>query len=142
MIKQTTNKLYLAGDTNQDPSSRPAASVGGYRLGAKQDDRIYVKLPGVGAGGKNTYHGTLEPSGVKTYKSSLSSLTPPTLNINFDLDGDGNDDFNMAYDAANLIEKNRGYLTKETYGYITTKYPALTNPALTIPSVKDAWIHC
>ena len=127
------NKLYLAGDTNQDPSSRPAASIGGYRLGAKQDDRIYVKLPGVGAGGKNTYHGTLEPSGVKTYKSSLSSLTPPSLNINFDLDGDGNDDFNMAYDAANLIEKNRGYLTSETYGYITTKYPALlSNPALTI----------
>ena len=127
------NKLYLAGDTNQDPSSRPAASIGGYRLGAKQDDRLYVKLPGTGAGGKNTYHATLEPSGVKTYKSSLSSLTPPSLNINFDLDGDGNDDFNMAYDAANLIEKNRSYLAEETYGYITTLYPALlTNSSLTI----------
>ena len=127
------NKLYLAGDTNQNPANRPAASIGGYRLGSRQDDKVYVKLPGSGVGGKNTYYGTLEPSGVKTYKASLGSLTPPSLNINFDLDGDGNDDFNMAYDAANLIEKNRAYLTKETYGYITTKYPALlTNSSLTI----------
>ena len=126
-------KLYLAGDTNKDPASRPAASIDGYRIGAKQDDRLYVKLPSGGVGGKQTYHGTLEPSGIKTVTASLSTLTPSNLNVLFDLDGDGNDDFNKAYDAANLIEKNRSYLAQETYGYITAEYPALlTNTSLTI----------
>jgi hypothetical protein len=126
-------RLYLAGDTNKDPASRPAASIDGYRIGAKQDDRLYVKLPSGGVGGKQTYHGTLEPSGIKSVTASLSTLTPSNLNVLFDLDGDGNDDFNKAYDAANLIEKNRSYLARETYGYITAQYPALlTNTSLTI----------
>ena len=126
-------KLYLAGDTNKDPASRPAASIDGYRIGAKQDDRLYVKLPSGGVGGKQTYHGTLEPSGIKSVTASLDTLTPANLNVLFDLDGDGNDDFNKAYDAANLIEKNRSYLAEETYGYITAQYPALlTNTSLTI----------
>ena len=127
-------KLYLAGDTNQDPASRPAASIGGYRIGAKQDDKIYVKLASGGVGGKQTYGSTLSPSGITTYKASLSTLTPASiLNVLFDLDGDGIDDFNYAYDAANRIEKNRSFLAQETYGYITDLYPALlTNTSLTI----------
>ena len=126
-------KLYLAGDTNQDPASRPAASIGGYRIGAKQDDKIYVKLASGGVGGKQTYASTLSPSGVETYKASLSTLTPENLNVLFDLNGDGVDDFNYAYDAANRIEKNRSFLAEETYGYITEIYPnLLTDTSLTI----------
>ena len=125
--------LYLAGDTNQDPANRPAATIGGYRIGAKTGDRLYVKLPSGGVGGKQTYSAELSPSGFQTFTTSLSTLTPAGLNINLDVDGDGNDDFNYAQDAANQIERNRVWLQQETYGHITAKYPALlTNPNITI----------
>ena len=87
-------RLYLAGDENIDPADRPAAAIDGYRIGAKQGDKLYVKLPSGGVGGKVTYHSTLNPSGVTTYKTSLSTLTPAALNLTFDVN-DGNDDFNF-----------------------------------------------
>ena len=126
-------RLYLAGDENIDPADRPAAAIDGYRIGAKQGDKLYVKLPSGGVGGKVTYHSTLNPSGVTTYKTSLSTLTPAALNLTLDVDGDGNDDFNFAQDAANQIEKNRSWLQQEAYGYIRNKYPAITtNQNITI----------
>ena len=126
-------RLYLAGDVNQDPANRPAATIGGYRIGAASGDKLYVKLSSGGVGGKQTYASELSPSGFSTYTTSLSTLTPAALNITLDVDGDGNDDFNYAQDAANQIERNREWLQQETYGYITAEYPALlTNPNITI----------
>ena len=37
-------KLYLGDDQAFDPTARPAASIGGYRIGAKSDEKLYVKL--------------------------------------------------------------------------------------------------
>ena len=126
-------KLYLAGDENQNPSSRPAANIGGYRIGAKSGDQILVNLQAPSAGGKQRYHAELSPSGWTSYTASLSSLKPADFNTSFEIGGDANDDFNSAQDAATLIERNKGWIASEAYGYITAKYPALlTNPAITI----------
>jgi hypothetical protein len=126
-------RLYLAGDQNTDPADRPAASIDGYRIGAKNGDRLYVKLSSGGVGGKQTYSSELSPSGFTTYKVSLSTLTPAALNVVVDVDGDGVDDFHYAQDAANQIEKNRKWLQQEAYGYILNKYPnLLTNQNITI----------
>ena len=126
-------RLYLAGDENQNPADRPAANIGGYRIGAKANERLYVNLPKPTVGGKDKYHGSLEPSGWTTYTASLSTLTPADYNPQFDLNADGNSDFNSAQDAASLIERNRDYIASEAYGYILSKYPLLSiNPALTI----------
>ncbi len=64
-------RLYIAGDANVDPGKRPAATLGGYRIGAKNGEQIFVKLPTGGVGGKATYHATLEPTGFTTYSASL-----------------------------------------------------------------------
>ena len=126
-------KLFLAGDENVNPADRPAANIGGYRLGAKSGDQIYVNLQAPAAGGKQRYHATLEPSGWTTYTASLSTLKPADFNTAFEIGGDVSDDFNSAQDAATLIERNKSWIASETYGYITGKYPALlTNPAITI----------
>ena len=37
-------RLYLAGDVNQDPANRPAATIGGYRIGAASGDKLESKL--------------------------------------------------------------------------------------------------
>jgi len=126
-------KLFLSGDNNQSPADRPAANIGGYRIGAKSGEELYVKLQSVGAGGKQTYHAELSPSGWTSYTASLSTLKPADFNTSFEIGGDATDDFNTAQDAATLIERNKDWIASETYGYITAKYPALvTNPAITI----------
>ena len=126
-------RLYIAGDEQQNPADRPAAAIDGYRIGAKTGDRLYVKLASGGVGGKQTYSSELSPAGFTTYKASLSTLTPANLNVLVDVDGDGNDDFHYAQDAANQIERNRTWLQQEAYGYILDKYPnLLTNQNITI----------
>ena len=64
-------KLYLAGDENQNPASRPAVNIGGYRLGAKSGEQLYVNLQSPSAGGKQRYHAELSPSGWTTYLSLI-----------------------------------------------------------------------
>ena len=131
--QSNNTKLYLAGDTNQDPANRPAATISGYRIGARNGEKLYVKMSSGGVGGKSVYSSELEPSGFTTYSTSLSTLTPAGLNVSMDVDGDGNDDFHYAQDAANQIEKNRTWFQQEAYGYILEKYPTLlTNPNITI----------
>ena len=126
-------RLYIAGDEQQNPADRPAAAIDGYRIGAKNGERLYVKLASGGVGGKQTYSSELSPAGFTTYTASLSTLTPPNLNVLVDVDGDGNDDFHYAQDAANQIERNRTWLQQEAYGYILDKYPSLqTNQNITI----------
>ena len=36
--------MYIGDDLAYDPKKRPAATIEGYRLGAKLDDQIKVKL--------------------------------------------------------------------------------------------------
>ena len=63
-------KLYLGVDTANDPNVKPAASVSGYRLGARTNEKLYVKLD-IG-----TCYSTLQPTGYKIYTASLSTLDP------------------------------------------------------------------
>ena len=45
-LQESTNytKLFLGSDEISDPQTRPAATINGYRIGAKSDDKLYVKL--------------------------------------------------------------------------------------------------
>lgn len=52
-------------------------SVSGYRLGAKKQDKIYVKLD-IG-----TCYSTLSPTGFTVYKASVSTLDPGGLNSQY-----------------------------------------------------------
>lgn len=70
-------KLYVGIDTANDPNNKPAASVSGYRLGAKKQDKIYVKLD-IG-----TCYSTLSPTGFTVYKASVSTLDPGGLNSQY-----------------------------------------------------------
>ena len=63
-------KLYLGVDTANDPNVKPAASVSGYRLGSRSNEKLYVKLD-IG-----TCYSTLNPTGYKIYTSSISTLDP------------------------------------------------------------------
>ena len=109
-------KLYLAGDENQDPANRPAANIGGYRIGAKSGDQLFVNLQAPSAGGKQKYHAELSPSGWTSYTASLSTLKPADFNTSFEIGGDATDDFNTAQDAATLIERNKEWIAAEAYG--------------------------
>ena len=121
--KDPTNKtkLYYGTDEAYDPFSKPATSINGYRLGAKTDEKLYVKIKS-NAGTTVPFETTVTPSGFKQYTVSLDTLNPDGITIN-----------NLAQDAANLIELNKQFIQKEAYGYITAKYPALlTNTNITI----------
>ena len=113
-------KLYYAGTGVTDPKQRPAATLNGFRIGAKSKEKIFVELDPYGTGtGKTTptnaiFNATLEPSGFTTFPTSLQILNPTTVVVD-----------NKNQDAANLIEANKDLIAEEAYGYITTKYPAL-----------------
>ena len=36
--------MFLGSDEISDPLTRPAATINGFRIGAKSDDKLYVKL--------------------------------------------------------------------------------------------------
>ena len=120
-------KLYFGGTGVTDPLSRPAATLEGYRIGARSKESIFVELDpyAIGSGkvtpSNSIYDGTLEPSGFKTYPSSLQILNPTTVVVD-----------NKNQDAANRIEDNKDLIAQETYGYITTKYPALLSKNIII----------
>ncbi len=109
-------KLYLGSDDAVDPANRPAASIQGYRLGAKTNEKLYVKLD------NGTYYSTLEPTGFERYTASIETLNPAGITID-----------NLAQDAANRIEDNKTFIQNEAYKYIVAKYPdLLTNTNITI----------
>ena len=120
-------KLYYGGTGVTDPLNRPAVTLDGFRLGAKSKEKIFVELDPYGQGaGKTTptgaiYNATLEPAGFKTFPSSLQILNPTTVVVD-----------NKNQDAANRIEDNKDLIAQETYGYITTKYPALLSKNIII----------
>ena len=127
----TNTKLYYAGSGITDPKKRPAVTLDGYRIGAKSNEKIFVELdPYDAASGKTTpansvFNATLEPSGFKSYSSSMQILNPTTVVVD-----------NKNQDAANRIEENKDLIAEEAYGYITTKYPALLSKNITITKCK------
>ncbi len=109
-------RIYIGSDDARDPNKRPAASVNGYRIGARNDEKLYVKLD------DGIYNATIEPNGFVTYNASLETLNPAGIQID-----------NVAQDAANRIEDNKVLIQNESYNYIISKYPyLLTNQNITI----------
>jgi len=126
--RDTNTRLYFGGSDNvTDPKKRPAATLNGYRIGAKSNEKIYVELdPYSAASGKSPvpdaiYNATLSPSGYNFYPSSLQILNPTTVVVD-----------NKSQDAANRIEENKELIQEETYGFITKKYPALLSKNIII----------
>jgi len=116
-------RLYIGSESALNPENTPAASISGYRIGAKSGEKLYVKLAG-----SEEYRSELSPSGFKKYTASLSTLNPSNISNFLD---------NFAQDAANRIIDNKEFIQNEAYGYITTKYPALlTNGNITISKCR------
>ena len=108
------SKIYYGDDEAYDPFKRPAASIDGFRIGAKSDEKLYVKLTPRSAGSDNIFNATLSPNGFKKFTATASILNPSNLVIN-----------NKDLDAADRIEENKSFIAHEAYGYITGKYPNL-----------------
>ncbi|AIX20491.1 short tail fiber protein [Synechococcus phage ACG-2014e] len=117
-IQSKTNftRLYLGSEDITEPINRPAVTIGGYRLGAKSGERLYVKLDPLTAGGTEEFNAALEPTGFVKYIAAPSILNPSGFSIN-----------STYADAANLIESNRRMIQEEVFGYILEKYPRLQN---------------
>jgi hypothetical protein len=113
-------KIYIGSDDASNPAVRPAATIQGYRIGAKKDEKIFVKLD-IG-----TCYSTLAPTGFDTFATSLETLNPGGIQID-----------NKAQDAADRIEDNKNFIQNEAYQYIISKYPSLlTNTNITISKCK------
>ena len=123
---QNYTKLFLGNDDIVDPLVRPAATIGGYRLGAKSDDKLYVKLDPA-AGTDEFFNVSLEPTGFVKYVAKGSVLNPSGGVIN-----------SVYADAANLIESNRRMIQEEVFGYILEKYPRLQNIPYVNPGLNPA----
>lgn len=142
-----TSRLYLVGDNASNFLNRPAASINGYRIGARtfinndKCEKLYVNISAdtaAGESGNTTKSAVISPAGFKKWSSSLTTLSPLSLGVG-DLDGSGIPDqptdilfFNVRQDAANLIDANKTFIQAEAFGYILEKYPLLQ----TIPYVN------
>ena len=107
-------KIYLGDDEAFNPETRVAASIDGFRIGARSDEKLYVKLIPRSAGSSNIFQSTLSPNGFKKFNATATILNPTGITIN-----------NKDLDAADLIEANKEFIAYEAYGYITNKYPYL-----------------
>ena len=119
-------KLFLGNDDIVDPLVRPAATINGYRLGAKSEDRLYVKLDNA-PGTDEFFNVQLEPTGFVKYVAKGSILNPSGGVVN-----------SVYADAANLIESNRRMIQEEVFGYILEKYPRLQNIPYVNPGLNPA----
>ena len=128
-IQDTNNytKLFLGSDDLGDPNNRPAATITGYRLGAKSDEKLFVKMEPSYTGHSGLFNARLEPTGFVKYIAKGSILNPSGLSVN-----------NAFADAANLIESNRRMMQEEVFGYILEKYPALRNVSYVNPGLDPA----
>ena len=113
-------KLFLGGVDLDNPLVRPAATIGGYRIGAKSGDTLYVKDGGI-------FEAELSPTGFVKYIAKASTLNPTTFTID-----------NNNVDGANLIESNRTMIQEEVFGYILEKYPRLQNISYVNPALNPA----
>ena len=108
------SKIFFGDDEAYDPAKRPAASIDGFRIGARSDEKLYVKLTPRSAGASNIFDATLSPNGFKKFTATASILNPSNLVLN-----------NKDLDAADRIEENKSFIAAEAYGFITGKYPNL-----------------
>ena len=118
-------RLYL--DSNDDalnPASRPAVSIDGFRLGARQNEKIFTKLESAYEGDDQEYSSSIIPSGFIKYIAKPDILAPAGGVID-----------NLALDAANLIEANRTFFQEEVFGYVLEKYPYLQNISYVNPGL-------
>ena len=149
-----SNRLYLTGDKANNFLSRPAASINGYRIGARtyindaKSEKIYVNTTAdqtSGETGSTTKSAVVYPQGFKIWSAALDTLSPANLGIgDFNEDGTPNTAadtllFNLRQDAANLIDANKIFIQAEAFGYILEKYPYLqtisyVNPNITFES--------
>jgi len=101
-----------------------SASIDGYRLGAKRNEKIYVKLDATGGKSADLIH-----SGFKKWTASLSTLNPTGVGFTTE--------FNLKQDAANLIDANKTFIQAEAFGYILDKYPNLQNIPYVNPNITS-----
>ena len=119
-------KLFLGSDDITTPTNRPAATITGYRVGARSNEKLHVKLdPATGT--DEFFDATLAPTGFIKYIANGSILNPSGLSIS-----------NTYADAANLIESNRRMIQEEVFGYILEKYPDLKNISYVNPGLDPA----
>ena len=145
-----SNRLYLTGDKANNYLSRPAASINGYRLGARtyiNDDKcekIFVNTTAdqtAGETGSTTKTAVVYPQGFKIWSASLDTLSPADLGVgDFNEDGSPNTaadtlSFNLRQDAANLIDANKIFIQAEAFGYILEKYPYLQTVSYVNPNI-------
>ena len=118
-------RLYLdSNDDSLDPAKRPAVSIDGYRLGARQNETIFTKLESAYIGDDQEYSSELTPSGFTKYIAKPDIIAPSASVID-----------NLALDAANLIEANRTFFQEEVFGYVLEKYPYLQNISYVNPGL-------
>jgi hypothetical protein len=120
-------KLFLGSDDIITPTERPAATIDGFRIGAKTGDKLYVKLGSLTPGGNEVFEAELQPTGFLKYIAKGSILNPSGFAIN-----------GITADAANMIESNRTMIQEEVFGYILEKYPALQNIPYVNPGLNPA----
>ena len=127
-LSQTDNytKLFLGSDDIITPTDRPAATIDGFRIGAKSNEELYVKLSPA-AGTDEFFNVALEPTGFVKYLAKGAILNPSGGVVN-----------SVYADAANLIESNRRMIQEEVFGYILEKYPRLQNISYVNPGLNPA----
>jgi len=127
-LQQSGNytKLYLGSDDIVQPTDRPAATIDGFRIGAKSNEKLYVKLDPA-PGTDEFFEAALEPTGFVKYLAKGDILNPTGGVIN-----------SVYADAANLIESNRRMIQEEVFGYILQKYPRLQNISYVNPGLNPA----
>jgi hypothetical protein len=145
-----SNRLYLTGDKANNYLSRPAASINGYRLGARtyiNDDKcekLFVNTTAdqtAGETGSTTKTAVVYPQGFKIWSAALDTLSPADLGVgDFNEDGTPNTaadtlSFNLRQDAANLIDANKIFIQSEAFGYILEKYPYLQTVSYVNPNI-------
>ena len=119
-------KLFLGSDDIITPTDRPAATIDGFRIGAKSNEKLYVKLDPA-PGTDEFFEAALEPTGFVKYLAKGDILNPSGGVIN-----------SVYADAANLIESNRRMIQEEVFGYILEKYPRLQNISYVNPGLNPA----
>jgi len=129
-------KIYFGSEDVNTPEDRAAATIEGYRIGSKQDEKLYVKLDPFVAGGEEVFEATLEPTGFVKYVATADILNPSRADVAFDTRSES--ESNRSFDAANRIEDNRRFIQEEVFGYILEKYPRLQNISYVNPGLDPA----
>ena len=125
-------RIYLdSQDDALDPAKRPAVSIDGYRLGARQNEKIYTKLETAYQGDDGEYEAELAISGYRKYLANPSILSPSSTPA-------ADPDFHLKQDAANMITSNKTFIQEEVFGYVLEKYPALQSISYVNPGLDPA----